>query len=361
MSRDMGIFTLQTKSGPRYRVKWRRPDGTQASKTFRTKREAKDFKQQVEFEKSRGTLPDYRRSKVKFSTLADEVHRVAHHSESTTRRREGIMKNYILPTLGSMPINQIKRTDIIRLVHSWTEAGLLPRTITNHLNVMRPIFKEAVFQDIIVRNPMDGISAPKAGQVRRNPLTPEECWALINAMDESYRFAIEFALATGVRWSEFANLRIRDFKPFKKVVFVTDSKTDAGIRKLPLDDDDCLMISKHIADTGRNGADADSPLFTSPNGKPLHYSNFRRRVFIPACERAGLIGVTFHDLRRTHATMLVAQGHDVKVVQERMGHRSISTTLAYYAKATEQGTLDAAGAKKRYLAKGQDVRLRDAQ
>ena len=47
--------------------------------------------------------------------------------------------------------------------------------------------------------------------------------------------------------------------------------------------------------------------------------------------------------------MLVAEGHDVKVVQERMGHRSISTTLTYYAIATELGKLKAAGAKNRYL------------
>ena len=85
------------------------------------------------------------------------------------------------------------------------------------------------------------------------------------------------------------------------------------------------------------------------SGSRLHHSNFRRRVFIPACEKAGLKEVTFHDLRRTHATMLVAEGHDLKVIQERMGHRSISTTLSFYAKATERGQAKAAGTKTRYL------------
>jgi integrase len=61
------------------------------------------------------------------------------------------------------------------------------------------------------------------------------------------------------------------------------------------------------------------------------------------------MNVTFHDLRGTHATILVAEGHDVKVVQERMGHRSITTTLKYYARATEKGKLNAAGAWKRFL------------
>ena len=47
--------------------------------------------------------------------------------------------------------------------------------------------------------------------------------------------------------------------------------------------------------------------------------------------------------------MLVAEGHDAKVVQERMGHLSISTTLKFYAKATMDGKVRAAGVKGRYL------------
>jgi len=59
--------------------------------------------------------------------------------------------------------------------------------------------------------------------------------------------------------------------------------------------------------------------------------------------------------------MLVAEGHDVKVVQERMGHRSISTTLAYYAKATQEGKAKAAGVKSRYLKTDAAGRMKSAQ
>jgi len=47
--------------------------------------------------------------------------------------------------------------------------------------------------------------------------------------------------------------------------------------------------------------------------------------------------------------MLVSQGVDAKVVQERMGHRSIQTTLNFYAQATDEGRKEAAGALERYL------------
>jgi integrase len=349
MKKHAGIFEIQTKSGIHYVFKWRRLDGTQTSKTFHRLSDAVAHKREVDTAKSRGYLIDDRRAKVKFEDFAQEVFASLDHSKSTIRRRDGIMSKHLIPTFGSKAISNIRRTDVQVAVNSWRESGLAPRTIINHMNVLRPIFDTAVLEDIIVRNPTQGIKLPKPKEVLRNPLDPEQCQALIEAIDPAYTYAVHFALATGVRWEEFANMRIRDFNPFKNLVSITDSKTDAGVRVIPLDPEDTLRVSKHIADTGRTGANADSPLFTSPSGMPLHYSNFRRRVFIPACQKAGLMNVTFHDLRGTHATILVAEGHDVKVVQERMGHRSITTTLKYYARATEKGKLNAAGAWKRFL------------
>ena len=72
-------------------------------------------------------------------------------------------------------------------------------------------------------------------------------------------------------------------------------------------------------------------------------------MFKKAAIKADLPNITFHDLRRTHATILIASGASQKVVKERLGHRSISTTLALYAQGTEQGHLDAAGATAKYL------------
>ncbi len=350
MRKHPGIFIIKTKHGVRYQAKWRRIDGTQASKNFRTLNEAVRFKRMAEHEKARGHLPDDRLAKITFAEFAEEkVFPGLRHGATTFRRRSGIMKKHLLPAIGSMPISKIRRSDILQMLADWDKQGLSPRTVRNHLNILRPIFREAVLQDIIVRSPMDGIKPPKPREVRRTPLTPEQCHALLEAIDPRYAYAIHFALATGVRWNEFENLKMKDFMAFKNVVAVTSSKTDAGVRELPLDREDVIRITRHITDTGRQGADPDSPLFTSPEGNRLNHSNFRRRVFAPACKSAGLIGVTFHDLRRTHATMLVAEGHDPKVVQERMGHRSISTTLAFYAQATSQGKAKAAGAKNRYL------------
>ena len=80
-------------------------------------------------------------------------------------------------------------------------------------------------------------------------------------------------------------------------------------------------------------------VFTSPNGHPIRRSNFRRRVWQPAAGE----GVRFHDLRHSHAAMLISEGVQPKVIQARLGHSSIRTTLDTYGHLYEG--LDKAAAK----------------
>lgn len=68
----------------------------------------------------------------------------------------------------------------------------------------------------------------------------------------------------------------------------------------------------------------------SPGGGPLRASNFRRRVWEPAVEKAGLADLTFHQLRHTAAGLLIELGAHPKVIQDRMRHRSIRTTFDVY-------------------------------
>ncbi len=95
---------------------------------------------------------------------------------------------------------------------------------------------------------------------------------------------------------------------------------------------------------GLTGADPEELLFPNNEGRPLDYSNWRRRVWEPAVKTRGLQGLNFHDLRRTNATAMVAEGVDVKTAQARLGHSDPRLTLAIYAQATTEG--DRSAAKK---------------
>src|SRR5271154_35415 len=92
-----------------------------------------------------------------------------------------------------------------------------------------------------------------------------------------------------------------------------------------------VMLDAHMAGTGLCENDSNALLFTDEVGGSLRYSNWRRRVWLPAVKAAGCVGAGFHDLRRLNATSLVVGGVDVKTAQVRLGHSDPRMTLAIYA------------------------------
>ena len=74
----------------------------------------------------------------------------------------------------------------------------------------------------------------------------------------------------------------------------------------------------------------DGLIFTAPTGGPLRRNHFRSRVWIPAVTQSVGRPFRFHDLRHSHAAVLIATGQHPKLIQERLGHASITTTLDVY-------------------------------
>jgi integrase len=81
---------------------------------------------------------------------------------------------------------------------------------------------------------------------------------------------------------------------------------------------------------------SDQFVFVTRDDRPLDYTNWRRRVWGPACEKAKQPALRFHDLRSLATTALVAAGVDVKTAQTRLGHSSPQVTLGIYARMTAE-------------------------
>ncbi len=129
-------------------------------------------------------------------------------------------------------------------------------------------------------------------------------------------------------------------------------KSRAGSRSLSAPDVLLTLISRHMNRLGLEPNDGDALLFTDRDGDLLDYSNWRQRVWVPACKASGLAGLVFHDLRRVNATVLVAEGVDLKTAQTRLGHSDPRLTLAIYAQATTAADQDAAERVARHLLAG---------
>jgi len=218
------------------------------------------------------------------------------------------------------------------------------------MNYMRPVFKLAIQDDIISKDPTIGLQLPPLRHGKGTILNPEQCRTLLSAAPDGYWRAFHILLATGLRIGEFMDLTVGDVDCARRVLVVKESKTETGKREINLSENDVEVLRQQIGSLGEESSNPDTILFRSTEGKRLVYRNFSQRVLKKVTIATGLPHFTFHDLRKTHATMLVAAGYDPKVVQQRMGHSNIETTLKFYAQPTKGRLEAAADVAANYLA-----------
>ena len=144
-----------------------------------------------------------------------------------------------------------------------------------------------------------------------------------------------------LRWGELAALCRSDVDLEARAVHVRYSltelssgsyafgppKSEAGRRQVLIPDVIVAELRDHLVQYAQ--PEPDGFVFTSPEGKPLRQSNFRRRVWSPALTAAGLPGVHFHDLRHTGNTLSADAGANVRELMERMGHSSTRAAMIY--------------------------------
>src|SRR6478735_2705106 len=107
-----------------------------------------------------------------------------------------------------------------------------------------------------------------------------------------------------------------------------DVKTPASRRTVAIPVFLVDLVAEHLSHVDRR--EPNDLVFTAPEGGPLRRSLFRQRVWLPAVERADLKGLTFHGLRHSAAGLMIELGAHPRIMQARLGHSSIRTTLDVY-------------------------------
>ena len=176
-------------------------------------------------------------------------------------------------------------------------------------------------------------------------LSPTEIERLAGLIDPRYRALVLTAGYTGARFGELAALRIGreglDLLRKRMTIRATltevrghlevgPPKTKAANRSVSLPRFIVDELAHHLENHGGDH------VFTSPDGKALRRNNFRRRVWLPAVKAAGLDGVRFHDLRHSHAAMLIAAGEHPRLISGRLGTRRLGprwTRMAIFSLA----------------------------
>jgi len=332
----LSIYRTNRKSKP-WGCRWREGN-KHPSRSFKTKAEAIAFQGKVVGEKFSGTLKPADRGNQKFEAFARNwMESMDEWRASTASRNLEIFELHVFPVIGSMKLNEITRETIKSLIRSWRNKGLKPRTIIRQVAVLKGALDEAFDSELIDKNPVYRLKLKKPESPHRRPLNTSEIESLFRAIDSRWHPHIYITLVTGMRWSELADLEVQNMDWIKHELHVVKSKTDAGIRTFKLSRRSMDYICQHFSDTDRDKNCKKAPLFVSAAGGRLNYSNFRNRVFKPACLKAGFPELQFHDLRRTTATVLAELGVSPKELQTLLGHTDIRTTLNLYAQSTEEG------------------------
>ena len=320
--------------------------------TFPTKADAFAYLSTIETDMRRGSWIDPEAGRKMFADLAHAwlASNPAKRS-STMQRDEAIVRNHLLPALGSASIGSITRIRIQDLVNAWT-TDRAARTVRRQFDVLRAIFAYAVAIDALLRSPCRGVKLPALEARNRLALTPADVSRIADATPEMYRPMVWIGAVLGLRWGEAAGLQVRALDFVQGTITVTTQlgrdgrlappKSAAGRRILGTPAALLELLEAHL-DTRLPAASEETDLvFIAPGGGPLDYSHWRRRVWLPATCAAGVPGIGFHDLRRAAATALLLEGVDVKTAQVRLGHSDPRLTIAVYAQATNEGDRNAA-------------------
>lgn len=330
------VRTSRYGLGARWVVRWRDPDGSQRMKAFKRKAEAEAFATEVDHRMMSGSYIDPSAGKVLMSEWAEQWLAAQAHVKPTSRyRTEGIVRTYIVPQWGTVRIADINHAAIQRWVSSLTKK-LAPASVAKVHRTLSLILDWAVKNDCLAKNPAKGINLPRATSAEHRYLAPDQVKALAQAC-ESHSTVISFLAYTGLRWGEMAALRTQHVDLERRRVQVVQSVTEVSgrlvwgtpktheRRTVPLPRFLADEVAKELVDK----AEGDL-VFTAQKGGVLRVRNFRRAVFDRAVTELGFDGFHPHELRHTAASLAIAAGADVKLVQQMLGHKTATLTLDLY-------------------------------
>ncbi len=242
--------------------------------------------------------------------------------------------------VGNRDLKALTPNDVASLIATLQARGLKTWTIKKILTPLVGALKVAVREGWITSNPADRLlphERPKADQKDMRVLTPVEIETLLgHASSDRWKCLFALLAFTGLRASEALALTWEDITP--TAVSVKASKTDAGVRDVLLIDRVHRMLTKlRLAQPAGTHF-----VFATSAGRPV--GRRAALVALRAAERSGgLPNYTLHELRHTFASMLIAQGENVVLVADQMGHANPSVTLTTYAKMFDaQKNVDAA-------------------
>lgn len=348
------------------------PDGRRARKSLfgRTQREVREKLTKALRDRDQG-LPVARDERL--TTGAYLARWLDDAAAPTVRPRtlvsyRQIVADYLVPAIGRIPLAKLTPADVQGVLNRIATRRSAQTTRNVHA-VLRRALSQALAWGMVPRNVAGLANPPRVHRSEVRALSPSDAGAILAAVKgDRLEPVVIFALATGVRQGEALALRWGDADLLTgtvrirhtlqrltgRSVVLAEPKTDRSRRTLTLPASVVSMLSDHrvrqaelwrTAGLRWKGAlrpdDPTGYVFTTSIGTPLNGPD-TTRAFQRLLAAAGLPRMRFHDLRHGAASLLLAQGVSPRVIQDMLGHSTITTTMGIYAHVIPELQRDAA-------------------
>lgn len=339
--KDLWADPRRKGRGKRWLAVWIDPNGRERSKAFAKKYQAEKYAQAQEVDAGRGTYVDPKAARITVEQWCNTwLEGYATRRPSTVAQAK-VHVDRIKAEFGELRLAAVRPSH----VRSWTarlreEGGrdsdgnpqpLSESYVYALYRRLSQLMTDAVHDGIIARSPCSRRTSPGAAQQRPYVATTEQVWALYDAMPERYRAAVLLGAFVGLRTAEACGLRVADVDFIRGVVHprvqypAEPLKTATSRTPVPIPQSLSLELAAHLERWPAETVLADS------GGGQLGPWLLKRAIRLSRGKVDGLPdGFRFHDLRHYLASLLIASGADVKVVQTRLRHASAKTTLDTY-------------------------------
>jgi integrase len=352
-------------------------DGRQReiSKSFSRRREAEAWQRQHEVDRDHGRLRRPSRQPLQ-AYLEHWLRTLTGIGGRTFEDYANISRRYLIPALGRRRLDQLTPPMVREMLATLTARGLSARTVIYVRAVLRRALNQAMGDGLIMANPAAGRGmVPKLVQREMRVLGVAEVNRVLSETRNDPCHALwAVLLTTGMRPSEALALRWPDMsferaeirvqrklrRPMQGAAWkVEDCKTDKSRRVIPLVPLTVEALRKHhdrqaVERLVANGGYADHEfVFADPRGEPLRGDGVTNYSWRPMLVKLNLPHVRLYDCRHSAATMRLESGVPMKVVQEILGHSSITVTGDIYSHVTPAFGRQAAEALAGFLGRAE--------
>ncbi|MBK0075562.1 site-specific integrase [Bacillus sp. S56] len=272
--------------------------------------------------------------------------------KQTLQTYRWLVEKHIIPAIGNMELTQLTPMAIQKLYNQLTKGKVLSdENIQKVHTLINDSLKKAERWGLISKNPASLVDRPKAEKKEIKVWDVKEVQTFLKHAQSHSRYYIAFllALTTGMRQGEILGLRWRDVDFETGCIRITQTlssdgkeilpytKTKSGSRTVDLPEETIIQLKKHRKLIESEKLEAGSEVYNNWDlvvctelGTPTNKSNIRRS-FNSIIKKAKIPKIRFHDMRHTHATLLLLQGVNPKIVSERLGHADVRITLDTYS------------------------------